>query len=76
MQTDGLPTQSHCQYSYPTFIPFSPRTPVQVAVRANSSAVSTHWRALTENQRAIWCAFARIKQYQPSLYQNGPKVEW
>jgi hypothetical protein len=61
-----------CQYSYPAFIPFNPRTPEQVAVRGTFGAVSARWRALAEDQRIIWCAVARTKKSKPRLCQCGP----
>jgi hypothetical protein len=62
----------YCQYSYPAFIPFNPRTPAQVAVRVDFSAVSKRWKTLTEDQRMIWCAVARTKKSKPHLGQCGP----
>src|ERR1035437_6350744 len=61
----------YCQYSYPAFIPFNPRTPAQVAVRGNFGAVSARWRELTEEQRIIWCEIARTKKSKPRLRQCG-----
>src|ERR1035437_5565205 len=60
------------QYSYPAFIPFNPRTPAQVAFRETFGAVSKRWRALTEDQRIIWCAVAKTKKSKPRLCQCGP----
>ena len=62
----------YCQYSYPAFIPFNPRTAAQVAVRGTFGAVSARWRTLTEEQRVIWCAVARTKKSKPRLLQCGP----
>ena len=62
----------YCQYSYPAFIPYNPRTPAQVAVRTDFGAVSARWRALTEDQRIIWCKVARTKKSKPRLCQCGP----
>jgi hypothetical protein len=62
----------YSQYSYLAFIPFNPRTPAQVAVRVDFSAVSKRWRTLTEDQRIIWCAVARTKKSKPRLGQCGP----
>jgi hypothetical protein len=61
-----------CQYSYPAFIPYNPRTPAQVAVRVDFSVVSKRWRTLTNDQRIIWCAVARTKKSKPRLGQCGP----
>jgi hypothetical protein len=61
----------YCQYSYPAFIPFNPRTPAQVAVRGTFGAVSARWRELTEEQRIIWCQVARTKKSKPRLLQCG-----
>jgi hypothetical protein len=61
-----------CQYSYPAFVPFNPRTPAQVAVRGTFGAVSARWRALAEEQRIIWCAVAKTKKSKPRLCQCGP----
>ena len=62
----------YCQYSYAAFVPFNPRTPAQVAVRGTFGAVSARWRALTEEQRIIWCAVAKTKKSKPRLLQCGP----
>jgi len=62
----------YCQYSYPAFIPFNPRTPAQVAVRVEFSVVSKRWKTLTEDQRIIWRAVARTKKSKPRLLQCGP----
>jgi hypothetical protein len=61
----------YCQYSYPAFIPFNPRTPAQVAVRNNFKAVSARWGELTEEQRLVWCAVARTMKTRPRLLQCG-----
>jgi hypothetical protein len=61
----------YCQYSYPAFIPFNPRSPAQVAVRGTFGAVSARWRELTEEQRIIWCQVARTKWSKPRLCQKG-----
>src|ERR1035437_7390371 len=61
----------YCQYSYPAFVPFNPRSPAQIAVRANFAAVSARWRTLTEAQRIIWCRAARTKCSKPRLFQKG-----
>ena len=60
------------QYSYPTFVPFNPRTPAQVAVRGVFGAVSARWRTLSEAQRVVWCAVARHKKSRVRLRQCGP----
>ena len=62
----------YCQYSYAAFVPFNPRTPAQVTVRGTFGAVSARWRALTEEQRIIWCAVAKTKKSKPRLLQCGP----
>ena len=61
-----------CQYSYPAFVPFNPRTPKQVTVREIFRAVSARWRALTQAQRDVWNAVARTKKSKPRLGQCGP----
>jgi len=61
-----------CQYSYPAFVPFNPRTPAQVAVRGVFGGVSARWRRLTEEQRVIWCAVAKHKKSRVRLRQCGP----
>ena len=61
----------YCQYSYPAFIPFNPRSPAQVNVRGTFGAVSARWRELTEEQRIIWCQVARTKKSKPRLLQCG-----
>jgi hypothetical protein len=60
-----------CQYSYPAFSPFNPRTPAQVAVRAHFAAVSARWRTLSEAQRRVWMAVARTRKTRPRLLQCG-----
>ena len=60
------------QYSYAAFVPFNPRTPAQMAVRGVFGGVSARWRALTEEQRVIWCAVARHKKSRVRLRQCGP----
>jgi hypothetical protein len=62
----------YCQYSYPAFIPFNPRTPAQVAVRKTFGAVSARWRALAEDQRVLWGKVARTRKSKPRLCQCGP----
>ena len=62
----------YCQYSYPAFIPFNPRTPTQVAVRGTFGAVSARWRELDQAQRDAWCAVARTMKSKPRLLQCGP----
>ena len=62
----------YCQYSYPAFIPYNPRSPAQVAVRGTFGAVSARWRELTEDQRLLWCAVARTRKSKPRLCQCGP----
>jgi hypothetical protein len=61
----------YCQYSYPVFVPFNPRTPAQTAVRAHFGAVSARWRLLTEAQRRVWMAVASTKKTRPRLLQCG-----
>ena len=61
----------YCQYSYPAFIPFNPRTAGQVAVRGTFGAVSARWRTLTEAQRQVWIAVASTKKTKPRLGQCG-----
>jgi hypothetical protein len=60
-----------CQYSYIAFVPFNPRTPAQVAVRANFAAISARWRTLSEAQRRVWIAVASTKKTKPRLLQCG-----
>ena len=59
------------QYSYPAFVPFNPRTPAQMAVRAHFGAVSARWRTLSESQRQVWMAVASTKKTKPRLLQCG-----
>ena len=61
----------YCQYSYPAFIPFNPRSPAQVAVRGVFRAVSARWRTLTQDQRDIWIAVASTMKTKPRLDQCG-----
>jgi hypothetical protein len=60
-----------CQYSYPAFIPYNPRSPAQVAVRGTFSAVPKRWRTLTQEQRDVWIAVASTIQSKPRCYQSG-----
>ena len=62
----------YCQYSYAAFVPYNPRSHQQVKVRGHFSAVSARWRALTEDQRIVWCAVAKTKKSKPRLVQCGP----
>jgi hypothetical protein len=62
----------YCQYSYPAFIPFNPRSPGQVAVRGAFSAVSKRWRTLTQEQRDVWIAVGATIMSKPRLDQCGP----
>jgi hypothetical protein len=52
-------------------IPANPRTPAQMSVRAILTRVATHWRALTEAQRAEWIAAASSVQ-SVSRLGSGP----
>jgi hypothetical protein len=61
----------YCQYSYPAFVPFNPKSPAQVAVRGVFSAVSKRWRTLSQAQRDVWIAVARTKWSKPRLLQRG-----
>ena len=61
----------YCQYSYPAFVPFNPRTPRQVAVRANFGEVSARWRMLSEAQRLVWIAIASTRKTRRRLLQCG-----
>jgi hypothetical protein len=61
----------YCQYSYPAFVPFNPRSPAQMAVRAHFGAVSARWRMLTEAQRQVWMAVASTMKTRPRLLQCG-----
>jgi hypothetical protein len=49
------------------FISANSRTPAQVAVRGNFTAVSKRWRMLTQTQQDIWNAVARTKKSKPRL---------
>ena len=60
------------QICYPAFIPYNPRSPGQIVVRANFGGVSARWRTLTEEQRRIWCVVARKMKSKPRLLQRGP----
>ena len=60
-----------CQYSYPAFIPYNPRTSAQRAVRGAFGAVSARWRTLSEAQRRVWMAVASTKKTKPRLLQCG-----
>jgi hypothetical protein len=59
------------QICYAAFVPFNPRTPVQVAVREHFRAVSARWRELTQEQRDVWITVARTKWSKPHLFQKG-----
>jgi hypothetical protein len=59
------------QICYPAFIPFNPRTPLQVAVRGSFAAVSARWRTLTQQQRDVWIAVAWTQWSKPRLSQRG-----
>jgi hypothetical protein len=61
----------YCQYSYPAFVPFNPRTPAQTAVRGAFAMVSARWRTLTQAQRDVWIAVARTMKTKPRLDQCG-----
>ena len=61
----------YCQYSYPAFIPYNPRSPAQIAVRGTFAAVSKRWRSLTQAQRDVWIAVAWTKWSKPRLLQRG-----
>jgi hypothetical protein len=60
------------QVSRTLAIPTNPRTPRQMAVRANLSRVAAAWRALQEAQRAAWVAAAKETKSNTRLGQNGP----
>ena len=60
------------QISRALAIPANPRTPRQMAVRANLSRVAAAWRALQETQRAAWMAAATEVKSNSRLGQNGP----
>jgi hypothetical protein len=61
----------YCQYSYPAFIPYNPRSPAQIAVRGTFAAVSKRWRTLSQDQRDVWIAVAWTKWSKPRLLQRG-----
>ena len=61
----------YCQYSYPAFIPFNPRTTAQIAVRETFAAVSARWQKLREEERLVWCAVAKNMKTRPRLRQCG-----
>jgi hypothetical protein len=61
----------YCQYSYPAFVPFNPRSPAQTAVRGVFRAVSARWRTLTQEQRDVWIAVASTMKTKPRLDQCG-----
>jgi hypothetical protein len=61
----------YCQYSYPAFVPYNPRSPAQIAVRGAFAAVSKRWRTLTQEQRDVWIAVAWTKWSKPRLLQRG-----
>src|ERR1022692_494705 len=56
-----------CQYSYPAFVPFNPRSPAQCAIRGVFATVSKRWRTLTQAQRDVWIAVAWTKWSKPRL---------
>jgi hypothetical protein len=60
-----------CQYSYPAFVPYNPRSPAQCAIRGVFSTVSKRWRTLTQAQRDVWIAVASTIQSKPRLSQCG-----
>jgi hypothetical protein len=60
------------QFSHVLVIPANPRTPAQVAVRDNWSAVNNRWPKLTQEQRDLWNAAAKKKRTRTRLHQNGP----
>jgi hypothetical protein len=61
----------YCQYSYPAFISYNPRSPRQVAVRATFGEVSARWRTLSEAQRLAWIAIASTRKTRRRLLQCG-----
>ena len=61
----------YCQYSYPAFVPYNPRSAAQVAVRGTFAAVSKRWRTLSQAQRDVWIAVAWTKWSKPRLLQRG-----
>src|ERR1039458_2981487 len=60
-----------CQYSYPAFVPYNPRSPAQCAIRGVFATVSKRWRTLTQAQRDAWIAVARTIKSKPRLFQCG-----
>jgi hypothetical protein len=60
-----------CQYSYPAFIPYNPRSPAQCAIRGVFATVSKRWRTLTQEQRDVWIAVARTQWSKTRLFQRG-----
>src|ERR1035441_5972135 len=60
-----------CQYSYPAFVPYNPRSPAQWAIRGGFATVSKRWRTLTQAQRDAWIAVAWTKWSKPRLSQCG-----
>ena len=60
-----------CQYSYPAFIPYNPRSPAQCAIRGVFATVSKRWRTLTQEQRDVWIAVAWTKWSKPRCFQQG-----
>jgi hypothetical protein len=60
-----------CQYSYPAFVPYNPRSARQVAVRATFGEVSARWRTLAEAQRLVWIAIASTRKTRRRLLQCG-----
>src|ERR1019366_7258406 len=60
------------QISRMLVIPTNPRTADQSAVRQSFSSASEAWRAITEEQRLAWNAFAKTRQSKPRLGQSGP----
>ena len=60
------------QICYEAFVPANPRSPAQTAVRGNFRAVSKRWAMLTQQQRDVWNAVARMKKSRPRCGQCGP----
>ena len=60
------------QISRTLAIPTNPRSPRQMAVRADLSRVAAAWRVLTEAQRVAWMAAAKEAKSNTRLGQNGP----
>jgi hypothetical protein len=60
-----------CQYSYPAFVPYNPRSSAQCAIRGAFSTVSKRWRTLTQEQRDVWIAVASTIQSKPRCDQSG-----